>query len=144
MNSFPAFPPDFPLVVVLEFLYGLGYNQLVRWVHAKKLWHVSTSVMFGVAGTIIIPLLFDQDLWNFAILYFVCFMASGVPMVWGSLARSGRKSHKRRRLPNYVMTVRDDVVMELNVMADEIVNEKTRAVDVVHRIHKLIGTLKSL
>jgi len=43
------------LTLVVEILFGVGFNALVAWAHENKLWHVSVSVAVGVAGTIIVP-----------------------------------------------------------------------------------------
>lgn len=42
------------------------------------------------------------------------------------------------------MRIRDDVVMDINKMLDEVVNEGVTLALVVHRWHKIIGRLKSM
>ena len=148
MSEFPPYPPQFPMVFLLELLFGIGFNKLVEWAHHNRLWHVSTSVSIGVAVTLIIPILLmgstQVALWQSAIMYFTFFAASGTPMIWGSTVRTVDKMHKRRRLPNFVMKVRDEVVMDMNAMADKIVAKNAEVAEVVHELHKWIGSLKSL
>ena len=45
-----GFPLDFPLlflILLLELLFGIGFNQLVEWAHQHNLWHVAVSVICG-------------------------------------------------------------------------------------------------
>lgn len=145
------------LVLLVEFLFGLGYNALVAWAHGHKLMHVSLSVAIGVAGTLLIPAVmwFDHEMkfWAAGILLVACFAASGVPMIAGSMRRtvSAKDRKKRRPLPNAAMRVRDEAVMELAAMAHEIAeqakaNELTvrDLPDYVNRLHGVIGMLKSV
>lgn len=49
MNLIAAHSLDFPLiflVLLVELLFGLGFNKLVEWAHQHKLWHVSVSVVY--------------------------------------------------------------------------------------------------
>lgn len=142
---------DFPLlslIVVVELLFGIGFNQLAAWAHQHNLWHVSVSVVVGVAVTLTMPAValahVQVYFWQSAIFYFVCFVASGVPMIVGSTRRTVKESHHRRPLPNHAMHIRDDVVMEISKMLDEVVSKQAEIADIVHRWHKIIGKLKTL
>lgn len=151
MSNITPLPLDFPLlflVLLVEFIFGLGYNKLVEWAHQHNLWHVSVSVVFGVAGTLIIPsvalLSVCMPFWQASLIFGACFIASGIPMIAGGTQRTVKESHHRRPLPNYAMRIRDDVVMEISKMLDEVVNEGVTLALVVHRWHKIIGRLKSM
>ena len=151
MSNITPLPLDFPLlflVLLVEFIFGLGYNKIVEWAHRHNLWHVSVSVVFGVAGTLVIPsvalLSVCMPFWQVSLIFGACFIASGIPMIAGGTRRTVKESHHRRPLPNYVMRIRDDVVMDINKMLDEVVNEGVTLALVVHRWHKIIGRLKSM
>lgn len=148
-------------VLLLELLFGIGYDALVAWTHKNKLVHVSTSVVVGVAVTLLIPAAawFDHEMafWEAGILLALCFAASGTPMIVGSLKRTAKESadlkdqKKRRPWPNEARRARDDVVMELSAMAHEIAGKtKERKLelsdlpDYVNRMHRLIGILKGV
>lgn len=148
-------PLEIALVALIEFLFGLGYNAAVAWAHRHRLMHVSHSVVAGVAVTLLIPTLVWFDLsmpfFQAGLLLALCFAASGTPMIVGSMRRSVKDGKKRRPLGNAAMRIRDDAVMELNAMANDIA-ERSKAdmirvqdlPDYVHRLHKLIGSLKTL
>ena len=148
----PTFPLEFPLIfliVLLELLFGIGFNLLVDWAHRHNLWHVSVSVIFGVAGTLSVPavVLHSQPqmyFWQASMIFGMCFVASGVPMVWGSTRRTVKESHQRRPLPNNAMRVRDEVVMGMASAVEKIVAKEMEIAELVHVIHKWIGALKSL
>lgn len=145
------------IVLLIEFLFGLGYNVLVAWAHKHNLMHVSLSVAIGVAGTVLIPAItwFETEMqfWQAGILLALCFTASGVPMIVGSMKRTviEKDCKKRRPWPTAAMRVRDDVVMELSSMAHEIAEKAKQSKltvsdlpDYVNRLHLVIGTLKSV
>jgi hypothetical protein len=151
MPTSAPFPLDIPLlslIVLVELLFGIGFNQLVDWAHQHNLWHVSVSVSIGVAGTLIIPsvalLHLVMPFWQAALVFGACFVASGIPMIVGGTRRTVKENHHRRPLPNYAMHIRDDVVMEISKMLDEVVTESVTIALVVHRWHKIIGRLKSM
>lgn len=151
MSTTPPLPLDIPLlslIVLVELLFGIGFNQLVDWAHQHNLWHVSVSVIFGVAGTLVIPsvalLHLEIMFWQASIIFAVCFVASGLPMVWGSTRRTVKENHHRRPLPNSAMRVRDDVVMQIKSILDKIVNGGVEVVKVVHDLHEIVGKLKSM
>lgn len=150
-------PQEVLIVLLIEFLFGLGYNALVALAHEHKLMHVSFSVVIGVIGTLLIPAVpwFDHKMqfWQAGILLMMCFTASGIPMIVGSMKRTvNEKDNKKRRpWPTAAMRVRDDVVMELSSMAYEIADQaKANELTVrdlpslVNRLHVVIGTLKSV
>jgi len=146
----PEFPPAFPLLLCLAVLliFGFGFNKLVEWVNSRRAWPVSFSVVIGVAVTIAVPTLFfwnyELHFWQASTVCLFSFIASGSPMIFGNVLRETQKSHKRRRLPTSAMIVRDDVVMELKMTIDKIVEKEAEVVEVVHTLHEVIGSLKSL
>lgn len=145
------------LVLLLEILFGLGYNALVAYAHSHRLMHVSISVAIGVTGTLLIPAVawFDAEMqfWQAGILLATCFTASGIPMIVGSTNRTVRaKDNKKRRpWPTAALQARDDVVMELSTMAHEIAEKAKQSKltvsdlpDYVNRLHGVIGILRSV
>jgi hypothetical protein len=151
MSTSAPLPLDIPLlslIVLIELLFGIGFNQLVDWAHQHNLWHVSVSVIFGVAGTLVIPsvalLHFQIMFWQASLVFMVCFIASGIPMIVGGTRRTVKESHHRRPLPNSAMRVRDEVVMEIKAILDKIVNGGVEVVKVVHDLHEIVGKLKSM
>ena len=150
-------PQEVIIVLLIELLYGFGYNALVAWAHEHKLVHVSVSVAIGVAGTLLIPaaIWFNREMnfWHAGLLLLACFTASGAPMIVGSMRRTvSRKDDKKRRpWPNEAKKVRDLVVMDLSAMAHEIADQAKNGKltvsdlpDFVDRLHTVIGTLKSV
>jgi hypothetical protein len=138
-------------------LYGFSYNQIVAYWMKHRLMHVSWAVVIGVTGTLLIPALFWFDhsmpFWQTGFLLLVCFAASGTPMIIGSMTRTVQEkdNKKRRPLGNSAMRIRDEVVMELNVLAADIAEcSKAKTIslqdlpDYVHRLHRQIGSLKTL
>ena len=151
MNLIAAHSLDFPLiflVLLVELLFGLGFNKLVEWAHQHKLWHVSVSVVFGVAGTLVIPsvaLLSDSmPFWHASLIFGACFVASGIPMIAGGTRRTVKESHSRRPLPNHAMRVRDEAVMQIKAILDKIVNGGVEVVKVVNDLHEIVGKLKGM
>jgi hypothetical protein len=145
------------LVLLVEFVFGLGYNALVAWAHEKKLLHVSMSVVIGVAVTLLIAAAsWMKDQMPFleaCALLTACFTASGIPMIVGSMRRTVvvKDNKKRRPLPNSAMKVRDDAVMEISALAHEIAERSKKKElnasdlpDYVNRLHGVIGMLKSV
>jgi hypothetical protein len=148
MQNIPHFPAEFPLITLIELLFGLGFNLIVDWSQRNNLWHVSVSVVMGVFGTILIPTLMVPNLslffWQTSVFYFACFSASGLPMVIGSTKRTVKENHRRRPLPNNAMRVRDEVVMDMNSHIEQIVAKEAEVAELVHVMHQWIGKLKSL
>jgi hypothetical protein len=157
--EFPFMPPVPPveigLILLTELVFGLGFNPLADWAQRNKIWHVSISVCIGVGITVTIPILAwcpaSLTFWQAWILMMGCFAASGVPMIVGSTRRSVALSHKRHPLPTSAMKVRDDAVMDLNMLATEISEQVKRnqlsvrdLPEIVNRIHGIIGALKSV
>lgn len=150
-------PTEIALVILLELLYGFGYNALVAYWSKHDLMHVSWTVVIGVAGTLLIPALVwfntEMPFWLSSLFLLACFAASGIPMIVGSMQRTvvEKDQKKRRPLGNTAMRIRDEVVMELNILANDIAERsKTNAIslhdlpDYVHRLHRQIGSLKTL
>ncbi len=150
-------PMEIVIVLLVEFLFGLGYNVLVAWAMKNKLMHVSLSVVIGVAGTLLIPAVvwFDHEMhfWEAGILLMMCFSASGVPMIVGSTRRTvAEKDNKTRRpWPTAAKRIRDEVVMELAIITHEIAEKAKQEKlsladlpDIVNRLHGVMGTLKSV
>lgn len=44
------FAPALPLTLLVELLFGIGYNELVTWWQKHGLMHVSYQVVIGVAA----------------------------------------------------------------------------------------------
>lgn len=148
-------PTEIALVLLLELLFGLVYNQLVVYWMRHRLMHVSWAVVIGVTGTLLIsaPFWFDQSMpfWQSDLLRLACFAASGTPMVIGSMRRTVKDNKKRRRIGNTAGRIRDEIVFDLSKLAHQIADmTKQNALtvndlpDIVDRIHGLIGALKSL
>lgn len=153
----PHFPPalEIAIVFLVEFLFGIAFNQLVHWAQGNRIWHVAVSVVIGVFVTAVIPVLFwwniSLEFWQYCLLMGVCFAGSGLPMIYGSTRRTVAKSHKRKRWPTAALRVRDEVVMDLSSLAHEIadkakMNELTvrDLPDYVNRLYSAIGALKSV
>lgn len=150
-------PTEILLVLLAELLFGLGYNTLVAYWTKHNLMHVSFAVVIGVVVTLLLPAAswFDREMpfWLSGILLMLCFTASGLPMIVGSMRRTVREkdNKKRRPWPNEAKKIRDLVVMELSSMAHEIA-DRAKAdeltvrdlPDYVNRLHGVIGTLKSV
>ena len=157
MNA-DGMPTEIILIFVIEFLFGIGYNALVALAHKHKLVHVSTSVVVGVIGTLLIPTViwFDHEFrfWQAGLLLTGCFTASGIPMIVGSMKRTvveTKDRKKRRPWPNEAANARDSAVMELTRLAHEIAERskenKLTLNDLpsyVHRLYQVVGMLKSV
>ncbi len=148
-------PTVIALVLLLEFLFGLGYNIGVAYLMKHHLMHVSWTVVLGVTGTLLIPSAFWFDhsflFWQTGILLMGCFTASGIPMIVGSTKRSVREQKKRRPIGNAAARIRDDAVMEVTTIIQDIVQRsKARQLDLndliifMDRLHSVIGMLKSI
>ena len=90
-----AIPANMPLVAVavvlgLLFLFGAAYNLLVAWLEHKGYDEGYTSLL--VVGGVLVTLAASALLvgWYNALLVLLCFAASGLPMILGSLARYAR------------------------------------------------------
>jgi hypothetical protein len=148
---------EIALVILIELLFGFGYNQLVAYLMKHRLMHVSVTVVIGVIVTLSIPSAFWFDcqmhFWHACVLLTACFTASGLPMIFGSMQRTVKEKDdkKRRPLGNAAMRIRDDVVMELTDMAREIAEKAKKdqlswndMPDYVNRLHFVIGSLRTL
>lgn len=81
--------PDFGLLlaaIVILLLLGIGYNLLIAEWERKKYLEGFTSL--AVVVGVLITLLVEAGLnWQAAVLTLICFAASGLPMVAGSIWR---------------------------------------------------------
>lgn len=150
--------PEFPALFLTQLLFGLAYNAAVAHLQKWKLWHVSTSVIVGVAATLLIATVFlwkvSMPFWGAALVFFGCFAASGLPMTVGSWLRAldeRKKTHKRREWPTGARQARDAAVMELSQLAHDIADASGRGEislkhlpGYVNRLYQVIGTLKSV
>ena len=156
MNA-DVIPTTIAVVILIELLFGFGYNQLVAYWTKHNLMHVSWTVVVGVAGTLLVPALFlfkaIMPFWQTSLYLLACFAASGTPMIAGSMHRPGQEKDQKKRKPWPVAAsrARDDAVMELSAMARDIaesVKQNNLHVqdlpDYVNRLHYVIGTLKSV
>ncbi len=157
----PPFPPanDLVFLALTECLFGIAYNQAVKWFGSKhgRLFKflVSWSVVFGVAGTLTIRLIYFWGWtlaeWQTFLIDLLCFAGSGLPMIVGSMARGAKRSHKAMKLPTHAQALMDDVAAEMSRLAND-VNEKAQAgevkaatlIEIVHRLHQWMGMLRSL
>lgn len=154
----PISPVELTLVLLAEFLFGIGFNALVEFAHKNGIWSVLVSVSIGVLVTGLIPLgVWGGQPMTFlqaGAIYLMCFIASGIPMGVGFSRRmkiETKKSHKRQPIPPSAARERDSVVMDLSALADEIASSaKTQTLragdlpDYVHRLHQAIGGLRNL
>ncbi|MCD6289997.1 MAG: hypothetical protein J7M34_05785 [Anaerolineae bacterium] len=76
--------------------FGIGYNALVEWLNREVPDHGYTS--FLVVGGVIVTLTGSAFLigWQEALLVGLCFTASGLPMIAGSVWRSLRQRARER------------------------------------------------
>jgi hypothetical protein len=144
------FSPTFPITLLVELLFGIGYNELVAWWQKHSLIHVSYQVVIGVAATLTIAgagmFASEMKFWQ-AMVYLVAFFgASGLPMISGSNRRSvkEKESHKARPWPTAALQARDGAVMDLSALAEQVANKKVTDAQAVNRLHQVIGTLKSV
>ncbi len=132
---------------IAQFLFGCLYAWLIHWLSVNEYLEGSTaySVVVGDAATMFIQWLFLPVTWH-PMVTFGSFVCSGTPMIVTYLFRHEQKvlSHKRRPWPTAALKARDEAIMELAKMAYEIVDEKASVASVVHRLHIVIGTLKSV
>jgi hypothetical protein len=137
-----------------ELVFGLLYALLIHWITVNGYLKGSTawSVVIGDAATLLIQWLFLGEAWA-PLATFGSFACSGMPMVVSYLYRHQKRveSHKRRPWPNEAARVRDDAVMELTSLADEIArktkDDQVRLQDLpdwVNRLHLLRSLLKSV
>ena len=81
--------PDFSLYLALTLiliLFGIGYNALVSWMERAKVLEGFTSlaVALGVLVTVGVTAFVN---WQFALVTLAAFVASGLPMIAGSIIR---------------------------------------------------------
>lgn len=138
--------PLVPLYIA-QSLFGVMYALLIHWLAVNNYLKGSTaySVVVGDAATLFIQWVFFPQTWV-PLVTFGSFVFSGVPMIVSYLVRHQQRveSHKRRPLPNNAMRVRDEAVMDVELMINKIVANKAEVVCVVHELHQLKGKLKSM
>lgn len=147
--------PMMYLVVLIELVFGIGFDQLVKWAHEHNVWHVAVSVAIGVLVTLLIffGFFFDRALpgWLFGMCLLVCFVFSGMPMAAGSINRDVKDRKKKRPLGNAAARVRDFLKMDMQTLADDLAvkakkNELTFAdlADIVNKLHGFIRLLNTM
>lgn len=142
----PVSPTLFATLLV-ELLFGIGYNALVTWWQKNHLLHVSYQVVLGVAATLLIAaVMFDQEtkFWKDVLVLALCFGASGTPMIVGSNRRTVKESHKARPWPTAALQARDGAVMDLSALAEQVANKKVTEAQTVNQLYQVIGILKSV
>lgn len=108
-----------------ELVFGMLYALLVHWISVKHYLRGSTawSVVVGVAATLLIQLAFVRSCWS-PLVTFSCFAFSGLPMVVSYLVRYQTKvekaKHVRRPWPTAALRARDEAVMDITHMIQEI------------------------
>lgn len=73
-------------VICLLILFGIGYNHFEEWAERRGYTegYLSLVVALGVLGTLIALAILS---WQSALLALICFIASGTPMIIGSIIR---------------------------------------------------------
>jgi hypothetical protein len=97
-----AIQPQISLIVIIYaslFIFGIAFNALIGW--AERHHYLEGYLSFTVAAGVLITLggtaLFS---WQFALLTLGAFIASGLPMVAGSMLRyaeARRREHEYER-----------------------------------------------
>ena len=84
------------IVFLILFIFGIGYNATVAWIEAKRYnqGYVCLLVAIGVMATLIGLAVLDLKA---AILGLGCFLASGTPMMVGSIVRYWKEREKMER-----------------------------------------------
>ena len=146
MNISPV-SPLIPLYIA-QLLFGFLYAALIHWLSVNHYLPGSTawSVVIGVSGTLFVQWVFIRECWS-PLVTFGSFAGTGLPMTVTYLFRHQKRvllSHRKRRLGNSAMHIRDDVVMDLASMTHEIAENNATVVSVVHRLHQDIGKLKAM
>jgi len=148
-------PTEIASVLLGELLFGVAFDSLVTYALKHKLLHVSIAVVIGVAITLLIPALawfrYEMPFYQAGILLVLCFSASGLPMVIGSMSRTVKNHKKRQSLGRSASLIRDEAVMEVNTIINDVTAKaQKKELDVndlvvfIGKLHSLIGMLKSL
>jgi uncharacterized membrane protein YhhN len=84
------------IVFLVLFIFGIGYNGLVAWIEARRYnqGYVCLLVAIGVMATLAGLAVLDIKA---AMLATGCFVASGTPMMVGSILRYWREREKAER-----------------------------------------------
>lgn len=143
----PVSPTAILAVLLLEALFGIGFNRLVAWAHEHEVWHSWLSVIMGVAISLAIPTAWWWNVplafWQAMLLTLGCLAVSGLPMVVGSQWRTA-VGHQRREWPNAARQARDEAVMDLRMLAAHVANKAKSDAQVVDALHVVIGSLTSI
>lgn len=123
MNG-PHVSPLLPLFFA-EIIFGLLYAVLIHWMGMKGYLKGQTawSVVVGDGVTLFVEWLFFRESWN-PFVTLGCFACTGVPMIVTYLYRHQlqieRARHTRRPWPTAALKARDDAVMEISLVIQEI------------------------
>ena len=118
---------EFPLLslYLAETIFGLLYATLIHW-GGMQGWlkgQTAWSVVVGDGVTLFIQWLFFRESWN-PFVTFGSFVCSGIPMIVTYLYRhyllEEKKKHTRRPWPTAALRAREEALMELSLMIDEI------------------------
>lgn len=152
------YSPTSPLLSLLlaELLFGLLYAAVVHWLSTQHYFPGGTagSVIVGDAATLFIQWLFVRASWDPSVT-FACFACSGAPMAltywFRHHQRVEKAKHCRRPWPTAALRVRDDAVMDITRMIQEIEiaakKEMVTAgflIGVVNELHAVKKTLTSV
>lgn len=142
--------PTYISIFLGELVFGWAYNSLIDLLSRKKALdpYISYAVALGVAVTVAIPTLVF-GLFDWALLMLGSFICSGIPMIIGSMRRNyettkAARQKKRKTISGAAARTRDDVVMGLVLMADQVANNEADAAKLVHELHQNIGILKGM
>ena len=88
--------PEFSLILVVYlalFLFGIGYNWLITWMESRNYLegYTAFAVVFGVGVTVALTAIVN---WQYALITTGAFLASGLPMIFGSIWRYVRTREK--------------------------------------------------
>ena len=147
--------PMMYMVVLIELVFGIGYDQLVKWAHEHNVWHVAVSVAIGVLVTLLIFFVFFFETklpgWLFGLSLMVSVVCCGWPRAAGSMNRHFKDNKNKRPLGNAAARVRDFLKMDMQTLADDLAvkakkNELTFAdlADIVNKLHGFIRLLNTM
>lgn len=85
------------MVVLALVLFGIFYNQVVAWL--DRSWYMEGYLSLIVALGVFITLLGAAVIsWQAALLVLVCFTASGLPMIVGSIFRYAKQRAQEQEI----------------------------------------------
>lgn len=139
--------PTSPLLPLYlsQTVWGLLYAIFIHWMSVNHYGKGGTafSVAVGVGVTLFIQWLYLPV--AHTSVTFGSFACSGFWMTISYMYRyeKRKKSHKARRLPNRAMKLKDDVCIDLNMIAEKLSARDENASE-VHELHLAIRTLMSM